>query len=257
MESVFTVLLAVAAGFHAALYGAWKDSPHENFRPMRFWREIIIASVVGLFLCRVDHMSDPLLVYLSAFAMSRIITEFYKLFLRREKQEEYRIPTQVHLAKHVVGSQIGRVVLGLMWLAAIYGLYALLRNFPDTTSPHIVGPAAGLLLGSSLALAGAYKDGYIEGFKFRKFLKSPVAGAIGGLLVSFHTNQLEFLVLGTIALERMFNELLFKLMRPGYVPGKFHLQAPLYPEWLARRRWFLVPYALTWVLAIGLWFWPE
>jgi hypothetical protein len=256
MECVITVLLALAAGLHAALYGAWKDSPHENFRPTRFWRELALAAIAGLFLCRVDHLEDPFIVMLSAFAVTRITTEFYKLFLRREAQEAYRIPTQVHIAKRVVRGP-ARVVLGLMWLAAIYGLYALLKNFPDTTSPHIVGPVAGLLFGGSLAVGGAYKDGYIEGFKWRKFIKSPMSGAIGGLLVSFHTSQLEFLVLGTIALERMINELVYKLMKPGYIPGKFRLQAPPYPEWFHRRRLLLLPYALTWALVIGLWFWRE
>ena len=145
-------------------------------------------------------------------------------------------------------------VLALI-LAFSFGLYGLLRLLPETASPHLVGPLGGLLLGTSLAVGGAFKDGYIEGFVFRKFLKSPIAGAIGGLLVSFHTNQLEFLVLGTIAIERMFNELVFKLLKPGYVPGKFKSCVASHPEWLTRRRRLLVPYASTWVLAVGLWFW--
>ena len=255
METILTVSVAVVAGFHAALYGGWKDSPHEGFRPTRFWREITIAAVAGVILCTVDQLSCLLLMFLSAFSISRISTEFYKLFLRREKQDDYRIPTQVHLARHVLSNRLGRLALGAMWLGAIYGLYALLRLLPDTASPHLVGPLAGLLFGTSLAIAGACKDGAIEGFKLRKFVKSPMSGVIGGLLVSFHTSQLEFLVLGAIALERMINELVFKLLRPGYVPGKFKLQPAPYPEWLTRRRWFLVPYTLTWLVAIALWVW--
>ena len=251
MNLPLTLALAITAGLHAALYGAWKDSPHESFRITRFCRELAIAGCIGVVLYFVAF-SCPFLVLLSAFALSRIATEFYKLFLRREKQNGYRIPTQVHWLGHVVTHRSVRFILGIGYLAAIYGLYALLRLLPDSTSPHLLGPVAGILLGTSLAIGGAYKDGFIEGFYLRKFVKSPLAAALGGWIVSFHTGSPAFIVLGAMALERMFNELFFKLLRPGYVPGKFKSEVARYPEWLALRKRFIGPYVLTWIVIVAL-----
>jgi hypothetical protein len=40
MTTAATAALGLAAGFHGALYGAYKDSPHESFLRRRFIREI-------------------------------------------------------------------------------------------------------------------------------------------------------------------------------------------------------------------------
>ena len=60
-----------------------------------------------------------------------------------------------------------------------------------------------------------------EGFSWRKFAKSPTFGALGGLIASGHTHSLVFLLLASIAGMRMFLELLFKIVVPGYAPGSF------------------------------------
>lgn len=53
--------------------------------------------------------------------------------------------------------------------------------------PHRTGPTVpmrgmviGLSIGTCEAIAGAYKDGSIEGFYWLKFAKSPVFGMLGG-----------------------------------------------------------------------------
>jgi hypothetical protein len=112
----------------------------------------------------------------------------------------------------------------------------------------IVG--AGIGLGE--AIVGAYKDGTIEGFSFRKFLKSPTFGTLGGLLASYHTASLPFLLLASIGTMRMFNELLFKMIVRDYTPGKFKSLVGPFQEWMARRRLFLPPYAATWLLYLVL-----
>jgi hypothetical protein len=105
VPGVFIVLIiGLTAGLHAALYGAYKDSPHESFLLRRFVRELVFATVIagvlgGLHLCQ----GQPLfIIYLSIFALARVATEFWKLFLRVEPQDEYRIPTQIHWVKGVV-----------------------------------------------------------------------------------------------------------------------------------------------------------
>jgi hypothetical protein len=252
----FTAVVAVGAmaGLHAALYGAYKDSPHESFLARRFVRELVVAAVVATGLAwfgSVDGQT-PFIVYLSVFALSRIATEFWKLFLRVEPQGGFRIPTQVHLQRHVVDSPVCRQVLGLGWLSAIYGCYALFKLLPDSLPSVVAGAVAGAGIGLALACGGAYKDGTIEGFSWLKFAKSPTFAALGGVLAGLHTGSLPFLVLAAIGSERMLNELLFKVLRRGYVPGKFRSMTAAFPEWLERRRLFLAPYAATWVLYLVL-----
>jgi len=251
---LMTLGLSWAAGLHAATLGAWKDSPFESFKPASFARELLIATAVGLVLAirGADGQASPFLVFLSAFTLCRVVTEFYKMFVRNDRQDIYRIPTQVHWVGNTLSRPL-RFALGLGWLAAIYGLYAALTLLPSRWPRDLIGAAAGLTFGTALAIGGGYKDGSVTRFYPHKFVRSPINGAIGGLIVSLHAGGLRFLVLGAIACERMLTELFFKVLRPGYVGGHFRSTDPAHPEWMSRRRLFIVPYLLTWVLFVGLW----
>jgi len=256
MSTAVVVIIGLAAGLHAALYGAYKDSPHESFLPRRFLRELVIAMAAALALAAL-HLSDgqtPFVLYVSVFALSRIVTEFWKLFLRVEPQEGFRIPTQMHGLGRVIHNPLARLFWGSGFLASIYGLCRLFEFLCDGMS----APASGLIFGGGIGLAlaatGAYKDGTIEGFYFHKFLKSPVSGAVAGLIASAHTASPLFLLLCAIGGERMFNELLFKILVRGYVPGKFRSMTGPFQAWMTWRRYFLPPYAMTWALFVVLFF---
>ena len=254
MAFATTVDVGVAAGLHAALYGAYKDSPHESFLARRFVRELVIATCVAAALATsplVDGQTSFVL-YVSIFALSRIATEYWKLFLRVEPQEGFRIPTQVHLARRIVRNAIGRQLLGVGWLAGIYGCYSLLTLLPDSLPPVAAGAVVGGTIGLGIACCGGYKDGTIEGFSWPKFAKSPTFGAFGGAIAGLHTTSLPFLVLAAVGTERMLNELLFKILRAGYVPGKFPSMTAACPDWQRRRTIFLIPYAATWALYLVL-----
>ena len=91
MTMAVTAALGFAAGLHGALYGAYKDSPHESFLLRRFIREIVIALTVSLALAMfypAARSQSAFVLYLSVFALTRIVTEFWKLFVRVEPQEE-------------------------------------------------------------------------------------------------------------------------------------------------------------------------
>jgi len=250
----FIMVIGLVAGFHAALYGAYKDSPHESFLVRRFVRELVFSTSVAAVLAAL-HLADgqtPFVIYLSVFALSRIITEFWKLFVRVEPQEGYRIPTQIHWVKGVVTNPLLRLGMGIGFVSGIYGCYCLFRILPKSFPPPVFGLIVGGGIGVVEAMAGAYKDGTIEGFSFVKFLKSPTFGALGGLIAAFHTTSLAFLLLASIGSMRMFNELLFKILVRDYTPGKFKSLTGPFQEWMTRRRQFLAPYAATWVLYLFL-----
>ena len=202
--------LGTLAGLHGALYGAYKDSPHESFLVRRFVREVAfaLAGAVALpvALPSVSHQS-AFTVYLTLFALTRIVTEFWKLFLRVEPQSDFRIPTQMHCVVGVVQNPIIRLLLGIGFLASIYGCYEAFRLIPAWVPSPLHGLLVGLGIGTAEAIAGGYKDGTIEGFSWFKFVKSPVFGLIGGVIASGHTSDPAFLLLATIGSMRMFLEL--------------------------------------------------
>ncbi len=252
MEILFVIVVGLAAGLHAALYGAYKDSPHESFLLRRFVRELVVATgaAAALAIFRLSDGQSTFIIYVSVFALARVVTEFWKLFVRIEPQESYRIPTQIHWVKGVVRNPFLRLSMGIGFLAGIYGCYRLFELLPDSWPFPVTGLIIGCGIGLAEAAAGAYKDGTIEGFSFVKFLKSPTFGALGGLIASFHTNSLAFLLLAAIGSMRMFNELLFKILVRNYTPGKFRSLVGPFQEWMIRRRHFLMPYAATWVLYV-------
>lgn len=251
MDATLTAALGLAAGLHGALYGAYKDSPHESFLARRFVCEIAIALSVALALPLVyppAAAQSAFVVYLSVFALTRIATEFWKLFVRVEPQGGFRIPTQIHCVTGIVSNRWLRLALGLGFLASIYGIGALGTLVPDDWPRPVHGLLVGLAIGTAEALAGGYKDGAIEGFSWRKFAKSPTFGSLGGVIVSGHTADDVFLLLGAIGSMRMLLELLFKMVVADYAPGKFPSMVGAFTEWTTRRRLFLAPYAATWLL---------
>jgi hypothetical protein len=138
--------------------------------------------------------------------------------------------------------------MGIGFVASIYGCYRLFHLLPQSLPWVGVGLIVGGGIGIAEAIAGAYKDGTIEGFSFRKFMKSPTFGALGGLLAASHTENLAFLLLASIGSMRMFNELIFKMLVHDYTPGKFKSLTGPFQDWMTRRRHFLTPYAATWLL---------
>lgn len=48
MSHVTIACLGIVAGLHGALYGAYKDSPHESFVWRRFAREIVFALAAAI-----------------------------------------------------------------------------------------------------------------------------------------------------------------------------------------------------------------
>ena len=247
--------VGLAAGLHGALYGAYKDSPHESFLLRRFLREVAIALTTSLALTSLyppTAHQTAFVLYLSTFAMTRIITEFWKLFVRVEPQQDFRIPTQIHCVTGVVHNPLLRLLLGCGFLASIFGIGTIDTIVPGSWPRVAHGLVIGLSIGIAEAMAGGYKDGSIEGFSWRKFAKSPSFGVLGGIIASGHTDDPAFLLLATIGSMRMFLELLFKMVVRDYTPGKFRSMIGPFTEWQEWRHHFLAPYALTWLLYVAL-----
>jgi len=257
------LLLGFAAGVHGASYGAYKDAPYENFRLGRFIREIVIAmAFIGtLSLLGWTDRQSSFTIFAAAFAGARTITEFYKLFVRNVSQDDFRIPTRMHYVKGVVNNPIARLILGFGFIWMLVGIWGLCSLLAPHDPPVLRGLVTGIIIGTLEAMGGAYKDGAIEGFFWHKFIKSPVFGALAGLIAAGHAEMfvpgrvadLPMLMLATYGICRMLLELVYKMPVADYVPGKFPSMTASFPEWSTKRAaYFIPPYVATWALFLVL-----
>ncbi len=249
-------IIGVIGGLHSASYGAYKDSPYESFVLRRFVREIILAFFIGILLSffYFEKRERYFVIFLVIMGLSRTATEFYKLFLREENQDPFLIPTQAHFFKKVVKNKILRIALGFFCIMIIYAIFLISVSLPDAFSKTERGLYIGFLTGFITAVGGGYKDGFFEGFNKIKFFRSPVIGAIGGVLIALNTEIIFFILFGAIGFERMIVELYKGFLKRRYSPGKFKLKNPKYVSWFNRRKIFILPYSLTWLFFIILLF---
>jgi len=243
------------AGLHAACYGAYKDSPYERFKVIRFFREMLLATTIAIiFSALISFNQVPKTIFfLITLAWSRIITEAYKLFIRTESQKNYLIPSQIHFFRKIVQKRMARFLFGFFIACIFAGL--LLISFTITkyiSFQWLKGMLVGLIAGLGTASGGGYKDGFFEGFYIRKFFRSPIIGALSGLILVFFTNSPYLLFFSSIGLERMVVECYKGFFKPKYFPGKFNYKTAPYPEYFQKRKIILIPYLGTWVFFIYL-----
>jgi hypothetical protein len=249
------MLLGFLAGLHAACYGAYKDSPFERFKIIRYLREIALATslaVIFFILFPFIYSQSFTIFFLVVLAWSRIITEVYKLFIRVEPQDNYLIPSQVHFFRTVVQKKSLRLLLALFAGLILLIIYLFAKVTSNLFSNNISGLFIGALSGIATAFGGGYKDGLFQGFLLLKFFRSPFFGAIGGFLLSNFTNSLPLLFFGAIGFERMISECYKGFLKSGYSPGKFNLKTAPHPEYFQKRKFLIGPYVVTWIVFISL-----
>lgn len=93
--------------------------------------------------------------------------------------------------------------------------------------PVLRDAAIGFTSGLLVAIGGSIKDARYEGFEVRKFVRSPIIGAVEAPVIghAFKEPHPVLLGLATIACERITVEA-YKLLRASqgeYVPGKFEV----------------------------------
>lgn len=71
------VAMGLAAGTLCAIGGAIKDSPHEGFRFVTFWRSPIVGACVGAL--TAAWTSSPIIAFLCAGYLERVAVEGWKI----------------------------------------------------------------------------------------------------------------------------------------------------------------------------------
>jgi hypothetical protein len=248
------LIIFLLTGFAAALivtgWQGYKDSPWENFSPWKFIRSYFVALLVGavfyyLETQKILFFDNFGILFLSILSVERMMGELYKGFLRKQSHPEY-IKLFERLRIKFKSFQIQLIVaiffVATIAVATIFLLIPLVSSallLPRNIAGLIIGFIGGLLS----ATGGAIKDSQFEGFKLKKFIRSPIVGLVGGLILVRFSHDPLLLLLSAIGFERVMVEL-YKTFIQRRVRGIFEGQKPKYPFWLKNRWIFFVLYSI-------------
>lgn len=254
------LLVGFFAGLHRACWGAYKDSPFENFSKQSFYRSLILAPAWALAfywlfpLLGLERQSYQLLhVFLIALIFDTVTLEFYKLFFRNESQARYKIPSRFNILGKKVQDEWRRyigIVASIGFLLLFYGL----SRFDLTVSGWLLAPVGflvGFLMGMIEAVGGSWKDAPFEGFDRLKFFRSPMISGFWGMVLIFGQTNLGMLVFSAVGATRMTVEV-HKAFLKGYRSGKFKATKPTFAYWAEHRSQLIPPYVVSWLVFAGL-----
>ena len=254
--------IGAAAGLHTAIWGMYKDAPHEGFTWRQFVRSILISTVAGPLLAagtgiRPTAAGPLVLLFGLVYATERAISETYKTFFRQQDQSKYTIPMQLAVFGRPVMSPVVRALVGVGYAGAIIGGVYLVAGLQQAFAPlPRLGTAltVGALGGWYSAFGGAWKDAPIEGFQFFKFFRSPVLAAAFAWLLLGLTASWPAVMFGAIGFTVATTETYKTFFFPSKPRGKFAGRPVTFPDMLVRRYWAVPVYVMIWfgIIAITL-----
>jgi hypothetical protein len=253
---MIAAIVGALSGTHTAIWGMYKDAVHEGFSRARFARSIVIGSLASILLQRAlalptDSFGALVLLFGLAYAAERGIVETWKTFVRNEDQSKYFIPMQFSIRGEPVKDARVRLAAGAVYVALLaVGLIVVAsldhRGEPDVIRIVLVGLATGLII----AVGGGWKDAPKEGFDPIKFMRSPAMTVAFALTLSLFTDSYLLMAVGAIGYERATAETYKTFFFPSKPRGKFSGKPIVYPEMMARRRYFVPAYVAIWVAVL-------
>jgi hypothetical protein len=258
MLVLFSALIGLLAGLHAAAWGMYKDSLHEGFSVRRFVRSPVAGLAVGAALGAITGWDprDPAVLVIAfgtGYAIERALAEVYKTFVREEDQAKYAIPMQLSVLGRPVRSRAVRLVAGAAYLLGTGGVIWLV----DALGRGHAGPSLELVLATGglggwiSAFGGAWKDAPIEGFQPFKFLRSPAMATGYALLLMQLTAEPALITLAATGLTIATTETWKTFAFPSSPRGKFAGKPVHFPEMRGRRRRIVPLYAAIWALVLA------
>ena len=244
-------IVGLLGGLHSSSWGAYKDTPHEEFKVGKFLRSIAVGLALGIIMfqfLKLHNIDSPNLglFFLFVMAFERLYTESLKLFVREENQDKYHILQTFHWLGKVFNGKRQRLGMGAVFVSLAFAWFYLPFSIKLDLPQAVLGLIWGSVGGLGIAICGGWKDAPIEGFEPAKFLRSPVVGALWGLFFSIFTSDYPLLLFACIGAERMTVEFYKTFIRKKH--AKFSASTPRFPEWLEKRKRFVPPYILTWTL---------
>jgi len=222
MKHIFiNIIWVFLSGLYTCLWGAFKDSPYEGFKPKTFPRSILFSAIILcilLVLRKSDVLEAPAtVIFFWVMGLERFSSEIYKGFFRVEDQSKYFIPSRMSFFGRFVQSEFLRYGVGLFLL----GLILLLQSLDMQVTLFWQFALISYLTGLSVAFGGAYKDAPFEGFDWIKFQRSGLVLLIcAPLFYMMGPLSLGMLVFMNIGLERFLVEY-YKTYIQRNMSGKF------------------------------------
>ena len=227
MTFATALVVTGVSGLYTSLWGAFKDSPYEGFKPRTFPRSIYFNVVIFLVLYFAPPFAQRLAglgmvqLFFLVMGLERFIAEIYKGFLRTEDQAKYFVPSRITFFGRHIASDLLRYTAGVAIIGAVFAVMLIEVTAVGFVWFVAVAYATGLVV----SLGGAYKDAPFEGFKSLKFQRSGVALAMLSPLFYFTNDQLApvsvgFLVYMNGGLERFVVEY-YKTYIQRNMSGKF------------------------------------
>lgn len=262
MNVSIAAVIGVIAGLIVSSWQGFKDPPWEGFSAVKFVRSPLVGATAGVaayWLAR--HSSSIQIDNLGAFmlatlAIERLAGEIYKGFLRPGFHAEYvrlfervAMPARSGGVRHLLGGVFFALGLVLYWYLARFAAQ-ILEAWGDGAASAV---AIGLVMGTVVAAGGALKDSQFEGFKPRKFVRSPIMSVLGGFVLLRVSEDPLLIALGTIGFERVAVEF-YKTFLIRQIRGIHAGRPPEHPDWFKRRWIFGVTFgaavlACAWLLA--------
>jgi len=246
---IYYLFVGIVAGITVASWNSFKDSPWENFHPYRFPRSSIVGIVVSILLLFAEQkklltFDNFGLLFLTIITFERLSGEIIKGFLKKDFHLEfisafklYCVPYQDYGKRFIVG-----IILFGLGLTSLILLGIGANHLPSLISNKLIlWIIYGFIGGLISAIAGAWKDAPFEGFKFYKFLKSPLVGIFGAFILQSYTSFSAVFLYSIIGFERLTVEF-YKTFLTRKIRGIFKEQKAKYPEWFGKRKIFFGSY---------------
>jgi len=244
MNFVVPFFVTIVSGLYTSLWGAFKDSPYEGYKPRTFPRSIYfhIAIFLPLYFVpyfRVDFSSLGLVqIFFLIMGIERFLAEIYKGFFRTEDQDKYFVPSRITFFGRHIASDLVRYTAGAVIVAAVFAFLLIDVSVESFFGYLVTAYVTGLVV----ALGGAYKDAPFEGFKWLKFQRSAAVLAILSPLFYFLKDPLTPVPLGFLiymngGLERFTVEY-YKTYIQRNMSGKFRPDLPRIQACIDRREKF-------------------
>lgn len=237
--------ISVVSGLYTSLWGAFKDSPYEDFKPRTFPRSIYfhLAIFCVLYFAPLPRQADFFAlgwvqVFFFTMGIERFLAELYKGFFRTEDQDKYFVPSRMTFFGRYVASDVLRYAVGSALVLGVFAVLMIPAPIATFWSFLLIAYLTGLLV----SLGGAYKDAPFEGFHWLKFQRSGLVLAVCAPLFYFlndpaHPIPLGFLVYANGGLERFIVEY-YKTYIQRTMSGKFRPDLPRIERCVATREKF-------------------
>ena len=128
MHFIVTFAVAIVSGLYTSLWGAFKDSPYENFKPGTFPRSVYFNIAILLPLYFVPYFRDNfqhlglVQIFFLIMGIERFLAELYKGFFRTEDQDKYFVPSRITFFGRYVDSNLLRYAVGTLIVALVFGM---------------------------------------------------------------------------------------------------------------------------------------